>query len=229
MLAKALLELNTIPCLNCGENMIDKSSLCNTCFKALPFVLTPDCPACGSENDGIFDVCPKCLKEEKRPWKKAVAIMRMEGTGQELIHRFKYGNETSIARIMGELSADKIQKKKIDFDCIVPVPLHWTRRLTRGYNQTELFASIIAKQTKKPLTKLLKRVKYTKKQASLERKKRLKNLDGAFAVRKPKNCENRKILLVDDVMTTGTTLSIAAAALLKAGAAEVNVLVLLRA
>ncbi len=229
MLRKILEEINVLPCLNCGEQVVETTGLCSACLKSLPFILDPVCPGCGAENDGIFDVCRKCLKEKNRPWQTAFALMRMEGTGQDLIHRLKYGNETAIARSMGELAAGKINKAEITFDCIVPIPLHWTRRTSRGYNQTALFGSVLAKKTDTPLKPLLKRIKATPKQANLDRKKRLKNLTGAFIVKKKSDCEKRRILLVDDVMTTGTTLSAATQTLLDAGAEEVDVLVLLRA
>ncbi len=155
--------------------------------------------------------------------------MRLEGVGQQLVHRLKYGNETALARTLGKIAAEKVKTSAIQIDCIVPIPLHWTRRLTRGYNQTALLAQVISEELKIPLKKLIKRTRYTPKQAKLGRKQRLKNLDGAFAVRNLKNCENSKILLIDDVMTTGTTLSVATKTLLNGGAKTVNVLAVLRA
>ena len=256
ILSKLLKEIISFPCLQCGELPAKENGFCSPCLKRLPFVLEPHCIGCGAENDGIFDLCGKCLKEKKRPWSYAVALMRMEGDGQQLIHRMKYGNDTALARALGEMAAEKIEtelwkhqipKNRKDatppektensykikslniVDCIVPVPLHWTRRLTRGYNQTALLAQIISKKIDIPVKHLLKRTKFTPKQANLNRKKRLKNLDDAFAVKNRKFCENRKILLIDDVMTTGTTLSVASQTMLDAGAEEVNVLVLLRA
>ncbi len=226
---KILSEINTFACLSCGAELAESAGFCISCLKSLPFILDPACTGCGSENDGIFDLCGKCLKEDKRPWETAFALMRMEGSGKELIHRFKYGNETAIARSMGELAAGKITNPEIAFDCIVPIPLHWTRRMTRGYNQTMLFAEVLSKKTGRPVKHLLKRIKATPRQVNLDRKKRLKNLAGAFAVKNPENCKNRKILLVDDVMTTGTTLSFATTLLLEAGVEKVDVLVLLRA
>ena len=194
--------------------------------------MPPACNGCGAENDGIFEICQKCMKEEKRPWNRAFALMRMEGNGKELIHRFKYGGETALARAMGELAAEKIMSTGTvkELDCIVPIPLHWRRRVVRGYNQTLLFAGILSKHIGIPVVPILRRVKATPKQAKLDRRKRLTNLDGAFAVRKGKlHNGTRRILLVDDVMTTGTTLSAATQVLLDNGAVKVDVLALLRA
>ena len=225
-------EINALPCLLCGEYIAESAGFCLSCLKSLPFVMPPLCNGCGAENDGIFEICQKCLKEEKRPWNRAFALMRMEGAGQELIHRFKYGGETALARAMGELASEKIISAEAvkELDCIVPIPLHWRRRVIRGYNQTLLFAGILSKHTGIPVIPILRRVKATPKQAKLDRKNRLRNLDGAFAVRKGKLHDGtRRILLVDDVMTTGTTLSKATQVLLDNGALKIDVLVLLRA
>ena len=226
---KIIEEIISFPCLNCGRKIAQEYGFCKQCFQQFPFILAPACPGCGAENDGIFEICSKCLKETPRAWKRAVSLMRMEGAGQDLIHRLKYYNDTALARAMGEIAAEKIDKSSIDIDCIVPVPLHWMRRLTRGYNQAELLAQVISKNINIPHKNLLKRIKHTPRQANLARKQRLKNLDGAFSINKRKNCTNLKILLIDDVMTTGTTLNAASQVLVNAGATEVNVLSLLRA
>ncbi len=226
---RILKEIISFPCLNCRNETAENNGFCHNCFSKLPFVQEPLCKICGAENDGIFEMCSKCLKEDQRIWKKGISLMRLEGIGQQLVHRLKYGNETALARALGKIAAEKLKKTDLDFDCIVPIPLHWTRRLTRGYNQTALLAKVISKEIQIPAINILKRTKYTKRQAVLGRKKRLKNLDGAFAVKNRMNCENRKILLIDDVMTTGTTLSIATKTLLDQKAANVKVFVILRA
>jgi len=229
MLDLIIKEIISLPCLICGSRIAEKNGFCNQCFNELPFILEPHCHTCGAENDGIFELCSKCLKEEKRVWKQGISLMRMEGTAQKLIHQMKYSDDTAIARAVGNIAAQKIEKIAIKLDCIVPVPLHWTRRLARGYNQTALVAQIISKKINIPVKKVIKRVKATPKQASLDRKQRLKNLDGAFTPAASEKCKNLKILLIDDVMTTGTTLNAASQTIIDAGASEVNVLALLRA
>ena len=229
LISSIINEIDASPCVYCGQRLPDKSGFCEECYKLIPFIKQPLCPGCGAENDGIFDLCGKCLKEEKRVWSQAFAIMRMEGAGREMIHRLKYGKEVSIAKALGNTAVTTWQNIAEDADIIVPTPLHWTRQLLRGYNQSELFAKILSTGINIPCKNILKRIKMTSKQASLNRKQRKKNLIGAFSVKKEAICRNRTILLLDDVMTTGATLSSAASALLDAGAESVKVLVLARA
>ena len=222
-------EFVSFPCPACLKNMPDeRSGLCADCKGKLPLVTSPACRGCGAENDGIFEVCGKCLKEEKRNWRKAVALMRMEDYGRELIHRFKYKNDTALARPFGVIAAELLKKSRIRPDFILPVPLHWTRSFTRGYNQSRILCQIISAESGIPTRSILKRIKRTPKQANLSGVQRRKNLEGAFSVTDGEICKNSVILLVDDVLTTGSTLTSAASALLQSGAKEINILILAR-
>jgi ComF family protein len=218
------------PCPACKNNFNADSpnALCVECLEKINFVRAPFCPGCGGALDGVLELCSKCLREEKRLWRKAVSVFELNGEGRNLLHRFKYKNSPELARPLGQAGAAAIQNSGLDFDIIVPVPLHWTRFLERGFNQAALIAEIISSITGKPVKNILKRTKRTPKQAKLTRKQRKKNLIGAFSLKKWKNCEKHSILLIDDVMTTGSTLSSAAEILLKNGAAEINVFVLAR-
>ncbi len=222
-------EFVSFPCPACVKNMPEGySGLCGECFGKLPVVMPPACPGCGAENDGIFEVCGKCLKEEKRNWKKAIAIMRMEDYGRELLHRFKYMNDISLARPFGMIAASLLEESGLRPDFIVPVPLHWTRTFTRGYNQSQLVSRIISAETGIPMKRILRRVKRTPKQANLSGTERRKNLKGAFSATDGEICRNSVILLVDDVLTTGSTLSSASSALLECGVREINILIMAR-
>ncbi len=197
----------------------------------MPFIRGNRCLACGGENDGIFDICPKCLKENSRPWTNAVATMNYKNEFMTLIKTFKYNNRTHLARLFGEITAEVWKKEGLNADCVSPIPLHWTRSLSRGYNQAELVASVFSKKTGIPMIKTLKRVKFTPKQARLSREERKKNLSNAFQINK-KTCAFQKfgtILLLDDVLTTGVTLETATRTLLNSGVCdEVNIIVLAR-
>lgn len=218
-------------CYICGERKAADMHLCAECAADLPVIKPPFCPGCGGENDGIFDICSKCLKEEKRPWKKAVAAMNYKDSIRQAVKDFKYNRRTHFARLLGELAAKAWKEQGGRADCVVPVPMHWTRRIFRGYNQTELLASVFSRASGVPMAKLLRRVRRTPKQANLSREERKKNLRGAFKISGIKRDfrKTQSILLLDDVLTTGATLEAASETLLKSGiCTEVNIIVIAR-
>lgn len=228
---KALGLYIPLNCPLCGGEPFDgtPNMFCKTCMERLPFIRQPVCPGCGGELYGILDVCPDCLHAEKKfPWKRAAALFKMDGAAKEVIYQYKYRNMPELARPLGRLASGLLEQAGIHPDLIVPTPLHWFRHLQRGYNQAALLCREIGRETGIPVKTLLRRKKWTKQQARLDRKQRIQNLHQAFSIIDSTNCRKRCILLVDDVMTTGSTLSAAAETLLAAGAAEVDVLVLAR-
>ena len=220
------------PCPLCDCDKHRNSSIntfCVECLEKLPLFHGTRCPGCGGELDGIFDQCSQCLKMPKRPWINAMSIMKMEGLGEKAVYNLKFSGITATARALIELAVPLLAHP--DFaqaDMVVPVPLHWQRLLQRSYNQSELLARLIAQNMHKPCKTPLKRIRPTIRQATLSREERLKNLRGAFAVPHPEIVANKKILLVDDVLTTGATLHGCSEALLQAGAANVSVFTVAR-
>ncbi len=220
-------------CPVCGREPLDGSPnmLCADCFRMLDLTTEPFCPGCGGHLSGFLDMCPDCMNAvAERPWKNAFALFGMDGLGRELVHKFKYQNTPELARTLGRITAmrlgDRIRAEA--YDCITPTPLHWFRCFLRGYNQAELFAEAAGKELGLPCFSLLRRKKWTSQQAKLNKKQRISNLKGAFAIKNSQKTKNRAILLVDDVMTTGSTLASAAQVLLDNGAERVGVLVLAR-
>lgn len=220
-------------CPLCGGIPFDgkANSLCAECFSKLDFIHAPFCRSCGGELNGILETCHDCTVHP-RPWDAAFSVFRMDGDAKELLHSFKYQAHLELARFMGRLAASKIgsfmREKDVSIDYIVPVPLHWTRFLMRGFNQSNLISSVISGELDIPVGRFLKRKTATKQQAHLNRIERMKNLKHAFHVNNSTILEKRAILLVDDVMTTGSTLEAATEAVFKAGAAHVYVLTLAR-
>jgi ComF family protein len=147
---------------------------------------------------------------------------------RELVHLFKYGGVTALARPLGRLLRLAVPRDR-GFDLIVPTPLHWRRRWTRGYNQAMLLARELAPALGLKPVNALRRTRATSTQAGLSRTARRANVAGAFVVRDPSRIHGRRVLLVDDVMTTGATLRACAAALKRAGARSVSIAVLARA
>jgi ComF family protein len=151
-----------------------------------------------------------------------------EGPLRKLIHVFKYGGVKPLASQLGQLLNGALPREQ-RFDVIVPMPLHWRKRLERGFNQSELLARFVSKRTGIPLAPGLKRRKRTDPQAGLTRAQRRTNVAGAFEVKGRSDIEGRHVLLIDDVLTTGATASACSAVLKRAGAKRVTVLTLARA
>jgi len=231
MISSFISVFDSFPCTACQEALpVRESGLCQECYSSLPFIRGKRCPGCGGNLDGILNLCTKCLREEKREWSDAFALFRMEGTARELIHKLKYGRQTPAGRTIALEIAEHINSDFLrDIDIIVPVPLHWLRLFTRGFNQSEIIADYVGRKFNIPVKSILKRVRYTPKQANFNRKMRKRNLIDAFSLKKGVKCGKCTILLVDDVLTTGSTLSAAAEVLIEAGADKIKVLAAARA
>jgi len=157
----------------------------------------------------------------------AYSFGAFEAELRELIHVFKYGRVQTLARPLGWFLALALPRTE-QFDVVVPMPLHWLRRWTRGFNQSALLAREIARRSSVPVRNLVRRAKATAPQAGLTNAKRRANVSGAFRVPRPARVRGLRILLVDDVMTTGATASACARALKQAGAARVALLTVAR-
>ena len=149
-----------------------------------------------------------------------------EDTLRELIHLFKYRGVQTLASPLGHLLWRALPLDQ-SFDVIVPMPLHWRKRWQRGFNQSELLARQIGRRTQLPVRKFLRRIRFTSAQAGLTNAKRRKNVSGAFRAKK-NAATGQRVLLVDDVMTTGATAAAGARALKLAGAKHVTLLTLAR-
>jgi ComF family protein len=210
----------------------DGRSLCPTCTqKILPLDdKVPRCAVCGGPNDTIVACCRECA-EHPKPWFRGVSVFPYDGPGGDLVRDFKYNRHTELAPYLGTMMAHAWQQYGAPAkpQIVVPIPLHWTRLISRGFNQSALLAREIASHLGLEYGELLRRTRRTGHQARLNATQRLQNLRGGFAVRDARRTTNKTILLIDDVYTTGSTLTAAAEALLSAGAAEVSVLTIARA
>ncbi len=205
----------------------------------------PFCPACAA---GILPVaqpfCGRCghtLKPEREcencrqhppAFDRARALGAYDGVLREAVHRFKYGNCPALAEPLGCLLAAQARVHaealhQLKFDGVLPMPMHPGRCRQRGYNQSERLARVVAREIGLPLdTGLLMRARATRPQVGLTATRRRRNLQGAFRVSRPQDTRGRTFLLIDDVMTTGSSLSECAAMLKLAGAAHVYALAL---
>jgi len=170
--------------------------------------------------------CRLC-RSGARGFDMAYCFGAYEDTLRQLIHLFKYGRIKPLARTLAAHLASALPRDQ-KFDVVVPMPLHWRRRWQRGFNQSELLARLSARRCGIPMVNAVRRTRATAAQAGLSNARRRENVAGAFRVRKPQAVEGRRVLLIDDVMTTGATASACALALKRGGASSVTLLALAR-
>lgn len=234
MLAKILNLLFPPQCLNCDVRVPTHGTLCLPCWQQIQFISEPMCHACGLPFDydiGENALCAPCLSESPL-YSRARAAFRYDEHSRKLITRFKYSDQTQLAEIYGAWLAKAGGQLLAQTDIIIPVPLHYFRFVHRRFNQSALLTKVLSKKTGvKHLQNALKRSRRTVPQTGLTRKQRETNVKGAFTINKRYAgvIKGKNILLVDDVYTTGSTIEQCTKILLKAGAAQVNVLTLARA
>lgn len=204
----------------------ENAVFCPDCAGAMPPRLSSFCPVCGEILPrGIEGLCPGC-QEQKPPWGKIYFHGIYSGLLRELILRLKFAGQLHLAGSFGAMLAARLQGCAADYDILVPVPLHVSRLSQRGFNQAGEIARALGKAARLPLAHALERNAATRHQVGLSRRERVRNLRGAFCP--VLEVGGKKILLLDDVMTTGATLGAAARSLTQAGAAGVDVVVLAR-
>jgi ComF family protein len=219
-------------CLACRAAIAETDALCPVCWGRMGFIERPYCDRLGTpfEHDVGEGVLSARAVENPPAFHRARAVARFEdGPARRLVHRLKYSDRGELARPMGAWMARAGADLLIDADAIAPIPLHFGRLWMRKFNQAASLAREIARRTGKPCeTDLLARVKATRSQVGLTREQRADNVQGAFRCGEAARARGRRIVLVDDVMTSGATANAAARALLRAGATRVDVLVFAR-
>lgn len=208
--------------------------LCLNCMRGIHFITSPLCLSCGipfsaeQENDHL---CGQCLTE-KKPYAVARSVARYEGTILTAIYMFKYHGKTAIGKVLGNIMADFVSGiwDMNAFDLIIPVPLHIKRLRERGFNQAVILARVLSKRFKITLDiSSLRRTLFTPPQVGLGRKERSVNVKGAFSIINQNLISGKRILLIDDVYTTGSTLIECSRVLLEVNAEAVAVLTMARA
>ncbi len=209
-------------CVGCDRRASDL--LCLQCFEALPRIGHPFCARCGMPTAFESFVCDEC-KGADFGFASARAPLRYTGVGKEIVHTLKYGGYTRVVeRLAAPLMVGVIDPGD-RFDSVVPVPLHRSRLRRRGFNQAELLARGVARKINAPVSGTLQVVRRIRDQVELSAAGRRANVAGAFRAR---DRVQGRVLLIDDVFTTGATMSACAETLLGAGAREVHALSLCR-
>lgn len=224
-------------CVICDELLtfgigLNNDFLCEKCKDKLEFIEEPYCKKCGAKiyekDEGLCENCREKLKNNSSYFEYGFGLLRYNDFVKESIHRIKYNSKKEYiefyAKMLARAFHDNI--KKINPDCLVPVPIHRDRQRERGYNQSEVLANILSKELIKydidiPVnTRLIVRQKKTKALNKLSTNERQIELNNAFSVNNSENI--KKVLIVDDIYTTGTTIETMSKLLKENGVKEIN-------
>ena len=238
-IANGLLDLLYPPvCLLC-EARLDDGAMCAACQRQITPILPPFCDRCGVSVRPDRIVCEPCETGHAPPFHWAQALGMYDGVLRDAIHLLKYNGKAALVEPLGLLLARSLTsptpliKSRPDlpaFDAIVPIPLHPARQRERGFNQSERIARVVAREMDWKLDwNGLRRIRRTRPQARMNSaEERAANIRDAFAARSPLHFENQHVLLIDDVITTTSTVTAAANAVRDAGATRICVLALAR-
>ncbi len=214
-------------CSICGRSVTGGEYLCNQCEAKVVRIVAPFCQKCSEPFEGSITSAFTCANCAHRTiyFDAAVSAYRGRGIVRQIIHEFKYGRQIHLRHLVARWLHAALDDERIRgnrFDIIVPVPLHATRLRERGFNQASLLAALLSARTSISSKPVLERIRYTTTQTALDRSERMENLHNAFRLRKNADVRGLRVLLIDDVLTTGSTLSECARVLKRAGALSVH-------
>lgn len=233
-LLRGLLDVLYPPrCEACGQ--VRAAPICGDCLGAIELIAPPLCQVCGEPFDPLAQAAPRCAqcRGKRRSFSLARSAAYYAGPLAEAIRRFKYDCQMVLWRPLGRLMVEALRDGASDIhpdtvDVICPVPLHASRLRERGFNQSELLAEVIGEEFGKPVKLLLERTRPTLPQVDLPAESRAANVRDAFGPRLQEVIAGERVLLIDDLFTTGATLAECARVLRRAAAADVRVLTLAR-
>jgi ComF family protein len=219
-------------CVACREPVAG-DGVCAACWGKLSFIAPPFCSRLGIPF--VYDPGPGILSmqaiADPPAYQRARAAVRYDEVARTLVHQLKYHDRTDLAPTMGRWMARAGQELLAEADILVPVPLHWRRGFSRRFNQSGALAQAISRKSGVAVSRdALRRIRPTEHQIGLSRAERASNVQGAFSIPAERRAEiqGRRVILVDDVLTSGATTDACARVLLRAKAAQVDVLVFAR-
>jgi competence protein ComFC len=213
-------------CTICSRSVGSDEYLCDDCEGKLSRILQPFCSKCSEPFEGAITTTFSCANcsHRKLYFDAAISAYRSRGIARHVILNFKYGKQFHLRHLVGRWLISALDDSRIrdcKFDVIVPVPLHPARQRERSFNQAALLAELVSAHLGVSMRPLLHRVRFTTTQTAFDRAERIQNLRDAFRLRKNADVRRLDVLLIDDVLTTGSTLSECARVLKRAGARSV--------
>ena len=213
-------------CTICSASLGPQEYLCPDCEAKLSRIVPPFCAKCSEPFDGAITTTFSCANCAHRilHFEAAVSAYRSRGIARQVMLNFKYGKQIHLRHLLARwlVAASRDQRLRgHHFDAVVPVPLHPARERERGFNQAALLAERLGPHLGVAVRPLLQRVHYTTTQTAFDRAERIQNLRHAFRLRKNADVRKLDVLLIDDVLTTGSTLSECARVLKEHGARSV--------
>jgi competence protein ComFC len=214
-------------CTICGRSIRVNEYLCDRCETMATRIVAPFCQTCSEPFEGSITGAFSCANCAHRAiyFDATVAAYRGRGIVRQIVHEFKYARQLHLRHLIARWLHAALDDERLRghrFDVIVPVPLHRTRQRERGFNQAGVLGELLSAQTSIPAKPVLERIRYTTTQTALDRAERMENLHNAFRLRKNADVRGLRVLLVDDVLTTGSTLNECARILKRAGAFSVH-------
>ncbi|MEO5804342.1 MAG: ComF family protein [Verrucomicrobiota bacterium] len=217
-------------CQICNEQRAIQSEgyVCADCWTDVRFIKPPFCERCGLPYEGEITTAFECsnCREMELHFRSARSAVAARGVVLEVIHRYKYFRALWFEPFLADLLVREAKPilEKEEWNLIVPVPLHRLKKREREFNQAERLAEHLARAINVPLNRnLLERIEFTRTQTQLTRPERMANVRSAFRMREANRLKGERIILLDDVLTTGATTSACANVLQKAGAGEICV------
>jgi ComF family protein len=219
-------------CLSCSEYIDNSANFCSNCWNKFHFIKEPYCSICSYQFENIFtcqnQICLACQKSPPN-YDFARCLLKYDESNKKLIHNFKYYDKTIIAKPIAKILVSRYMDDIGEIDIIIPAPMNKLKRLNRLYNHAQTLADEVGSLLEKKVrSDILVKVKHTKPQSILSKQNRMKNLVGSIEIQHNLEILDKRILFVDDIMTTGSTASLCAGLLKKAGAKQVIVLCIAR-
>lgn len=214
-------------CAVCNVPVSSSEYLCGACADKAPRIKPPFCSTCSEPFQGAITDAFSCANCAHRVlhFESAVATYRSRGVVRKVMHDFKYNKQIHLRHPVADWLIETLDDPRLRgrrFNLVIPVPLHPAKKRERGFNQAELLAEILTQRAALPFNNALERIRFTTTQTAFDRAQRMENLHNAFRLRKKTNVRGLRVLLIDDVLTTGSTLSECARVLKACGALSVH-------